>query len=119
MSNGPYYPYAPYPFYDPQQQQQQPQPQPPQAEGPECDFCGDIIQMGEEAIEILHGKMGVGPKSGQPMVVEAPMYKDPSPIAKLHPWCGRGFLSSFVFDETDMEEEPMFCAGCDAKISGD
>lgn len=96
MSNA-YYGFAPIPQ--------------PQVQNAKCDLCEEDLEMGEEAIAIEPGKMGIGPKSGMPMVVSTELYKDIPAIVKLHPWCGRAWLATHVCEE---EEEYMeqFCQSC-------
>jgi hypothetical protein len=109
MSN-PYNPYGYPTYYVPQPVQQE-----TVVEGTECDNCGGLIEMGQEAVEIFMGVLGRGKKSGQPMVVESLVNKD-CPVAKLHPECCVEFINHFV---CEMEYEEPLCSVCESKLEGD
>ncbi len=83
-----------------------------------CTSCTQPIDFGTEACELFLGVVGHGEKSGRPMVVENP---DTGRFtADLHLEC----IIDFAVDELglaldDLREEDIFCAGCEAKLSGD
>ena len=81
-----------------------------------CDQCTEVFELGEPAIELFYGKVGRGEKSGRLMVVESALID--YPIVSLHEWCVAAFAKAFIYDD-GVEEEPHFCAGCEAKLSGD
>jgi hypothetical protein len=81
-----------------------------------CDYCGEEIGEGEEAIEILRGIAGRGPKSGRAMVVESSIID--FPIASLHLWCVEPFTVESIYDE-ECEPEPIFCEKCGIEVEGE
>jgi hypothetical protein len=81
-----------------------------------CDACGEPIEPGEPCIELFYGQAGTSPKTGNPMVVESPLIDYPS--VSLHEWCVGDFAKAFIYDDGE-PDEPQFCAGCEAKLSGD
>ena len=81
-----------------------------------CDHCGELMEPGEEALEILYGVIGKGQKSGQPMVVESSLIDHP--FVNLHIWCAAEFIKTYIYLEEDEPDGARYCAGCDAKLSG-
>lgn len=107
MSDGGGYYYPPQPFFLPQQEESQ-------AVGPQCDSCEELFEDGEEAIELFHGKVGQGKKSGRYMVLETGL-REEMPPAMLHPWCVANFVWEHIC-EPEEEPEPL-CSACEAKLS--
>jgi hypothetical protein len=81
-----------------------------------CDYCGGLMEPGEEATELFYGVIGKGPKSGQPMVVESALVDHP--VVSLHLWCIKPFVKECLYIEDDEEETARYCSGCEAKLSG-
>jgi hypothetical protein len=86
-----------------------------------CSQCQLPIEQGEQCMEFFPGTSGRGQKSGRPMVVEdAEPEFDP---AVLHIEC----IYDYVFEIDDYlsrsrrgeDDDAMYCAGCEAKLSGD
>jgi hypothetical protein len=81
-----------------------------------CSHCGDPIKHGDQCIEILPGESGFGAKSGRPTVVDCA--QSDFERAVLHVGCVYDYV--FNVEETlAYEDEPRFCAGCEAKLDGE
>jgi hypothetical protein len=81
----------------------------------ECAYCGEELRIGERCVDYFRGVVGIGEKSGQPIVVEDQY--DPEDPAVFHEECHEMWRSESKQDE---EEELMrFCAGCGCKLNGD
>lgn len=82
-----------------------------------CTHCRTPIDHGEQCMEFLPGVSGFGSKSGRPMAVDSaqPDFER----AVLHIGC----IYDYVFEIEQMieyrDDEPRFCSGCEAKLSGD
>ena len=79
----------------------------------ECAYCGEEIKVGERCIDYYRGVLGMGEKSGQPIVVEDKY--DPEDPAIFHEECHDMWKNESRQDET--EELMRFCAGCGCKLS--
>lgn len=136
----PKYPFAPIPYFPPQQTQQQqptyyqppayyppqpvpvqpvPAPEPKEELGVWCDACGELIEWEEEAMEIAVGMVARGKKSGQPVVVATAVQEIPPGI--VHIWCGKDFINKYIDDgdDEDLGKEPVICAMCEEEIDQD
>lgn len=89
-----------------------------------CDACGEEIVFGDVACALVRGRSGVGPKSGQPMVVDDASVE--YPVANLHPGCVAEFSlktdeSQNLSDETigELQEALIgeaLCAACGVNL---
>jgi hypothetical protein len=87
----------------------------------DCDNCGETIEEGDECIELFIGRAGRNKKTGQPSIVESTAIEPQHAVAKLHLWCVAEFATVSVYEDQyfDGDEEPRFCAACDAKLDGE
>lgn len=85
----------------------------------ECDNCGEDIEEGDECVQLFIGRAGKGKKSGQPTVVDSMAMEPQHAVANLHLWCVAEFAVTVVYEDQNYEDEPQFCAACDAKLDGD
>lgn len=76
----------------------------------DCDFCGELMEVEEESVYLLVGKVGRGSKSGRLMVVPCP---DRGVEADLHVDCVRPWLG---LEEVD---EERLCVACENKLDGE
>lgn len=86
---------------------------PPQPMGKECSYCGEIIHLGERCVERFRGVLGVGEKSGAPLVVDDKY--DPDATFVLHEDCEKAML----LEDASSGEPMKFCEGCGAKFQDD
>ena len=87
-----------------------------------CTQCKEPITHGEQCMEFMPGVSGFGQKSGLPMVVDV---EDPDhERAILHIDCIYDYVFGIEEEVSQMrredlnEDEPRFCAACDAKLDG-
>jgi len=92
----------------------------------ECAYCGHEIKIEEEypnstsVLEIFEGSLGVGPKSGQPMVVSNPLVEKVKYTTNIvHIECAIPFIRENIFDDgvPDFEDLPL-CAMCEGELMG-
>lgn len=100
------------PFYQPFFPQQQAQVEDPAV----CDYCGEILEEGEQALELFDGVIGRGQKSGRLMVTESLVNKDDMNVATLHRECAPTFIYHMLIG--DEMPEPL-CSVCESKLDGD
>lgn len=97
----------PLPFFPPHPQQELA----PVQQGTKCYYCPDLIAEGDEVVEIHHGHLGRGPKSGRFMLIH-PVNAEPK-IYLAHAFCGRATLATEVCEE---EEEVRLCHECSGEL---
>lgn len=75
-----------------------------------CDYCGEVLEPDDEAVDMMVGKVGESPKSGRPIVVQDPERGVEAilHVDCIHPWMG-----------SEVEEEiEALCAACESKLEG-
>jgi hypothetical protein len=84
----------------------------------ECDNCGQPFYEGEPAVELFLGAVGVGEKSGRPMVVDDPTVEHPEIVRTwiVHPQCVVEMTEHAICDWGD---DAKLCANCEQKLTGD
>lgn len=88
-----------------------------------CDCCGVEIDFNDPGIELFVGKVGYGPKSRRPMVIDD--INVDNPYASLHLECVQEYISKFVLDEDQTRcceacGTPIeLCTSCGEKLKGD
>jgi len=82
-----------------------------------CSHCEKPITQGAPGMEFTPGKSGFGARSGRPMLVddEHSDYEK----AVLHIGCIYDYVFNIEETMAYADEEPQFCAGCEARLSGD
>lgn len=82
-----------------------------------CSHCREPIEHGEQCMEFIPGVSGFGAKSGRPSIVDTPFpdYEH----AVLHIGCIYDYVFEIEESLAYQEDEPKYCAGCEAKLSGD
>jgi len=82
-----------------------------------CTHCNKPISKDRPGMDFTPGKSGFGEKSGRPMLVHDPDSKYQP--ATLHIKCIYNYVFGIEEQEEYYDDEPQFCAACDAQISGD
>jgi hypothetical protein len=78
-----------------------------------CTYCQLPIVVGDLCLHMTPGVSGFGAKSGRPMVIEDPD-DNGDEEASLHYGC----VIDYVLNNDPGDEEPQFCAACDAQLNG-